>query len=95
VSKRFLSPYAPEVAFTPALARFAERAVVFTRHHTEAGSSGTAYASLLTGAQADHHGVFQQPAPLRDELDLLPEAYAAHGYETYFWRSLRSLGYIR
>ena len=58
------------------LAAFAEESVVFERHHTEAPSSGIAYASILSGGQADHHGVYRHPLRLSPDLILLPEVFA-------------------
>ena len=58
MNREFLSPYNPAVSYTPALYRFARDAAVFTRHHTEEGQSGIAFASLLTGDQATRHGVY-------------------------------------
>ncbi|MCP3987279.1 MAG: sulfatase-like hydrolase/transferase [bacterium] len=85
VSKAFLAPYGAEEWLTPNLARFAESAVIFGNHRTEAGSSGIAYAALFSGGHADRHGVFQHPAAVGDAVDLIAEAYAERGYETYFW----------
>ncbi|HSR42748.1 MAG TPA: sulfatase-like hydrolase/transferase, partial [Longimicrobiales bacterium] len=85
VSKGYLSPYAPDVAYTPRLAEFAEESAVFERHVTEAGSSGIAYASILSGGQAEHHGVFLHPEVLAEELHLVAEAYAENGYDTWYW----------
>jgi arylsulfatase A-like enzyme len=85
VNKGFLSPYNDEVVYTPGLDKLAEKSVTFLRHYTEAGSSGIAYASILTGTQANRHGVFQMPKKLGDEVLLLPEVYASHGYDTFFW----------
>ena len=85
VQKLRLAPYAPDVAFTPRLAAFARESVVFARHTTEAEQSGTAFASIFTGAQADRHGVYEHPARLREDLTLVAEAFAGAGYETWFW----------
>lgn len=85
VARGYLSPYAPGVDFTPNLERLSRAGVVFRRHMSEAGQSGTAYASILSGAQAPVHGVFAHPTRLADPLELLTEAFAEHGYETYFW----------
>lgn len=85
VATGFLGPYRSSVDFTPNLGRFAAHGVVFENHWTEAPDSGVAYASLLTGAQADRHGVYRHPLRLADELLLLPEVYAEAGFETFFW----------
>ena len=52
MSASYLSPYNREVDFTPQLARFSKGSIVFKRHQTEAGHSGTAYASLFSGVDA-------------------------------------------
>ena len=85
VSKRYLSPYEPKVHFTPYLDAFAEQSVVFQRHQTEEGQSGVAYASIFSGNQSDRHGIYTHPTMLSDDVLLMPEAYAAAGYETFFW----------
>ncbi len=90
VNKDFLSPYAPAAAPTPHLDAFARESVVFRRHHTEAGQSGIAYAALFTGSQADRHGVYRHPVRLADDPLLIAEAFAARGFETFFWNAHRA-----
>lgn len=85
VNKDYLSPYSPELSFTPHLERFAREAVVFERHQSEAGQSGTAFAALFTGLQADRHGVFRHPTPLAEDLELIGETFRRGGYETRAW----------
>lgn len=85
VNRGFLSPYEASVDFTPRLARFARDARVFSRHVSEAGHSGTAYASIFSGTQAPEHGVFVHPSRLADSVPTLAELFAAHGYETFYW----------
>jgi arylsulfatase A-like enzyme len=85
LNKDFLSPYNPAIGYTPSFERFGSQALVFERHHTEAGQSGTAFASLFAGVQAMHHGIFRHPARLRDELVLVTEAYADAGYDVHAW----------
>lgn len=85
VNRDSLSPYAPGVLYTPHLAAFARESVVFARHQSETDQSGPAYASILSGAQVDRHGVYRHPARLDDRLQLLAETFAANGYETHFW----------
>jgi arylsulfatase A-like enzyme len=80
-----IAPYGKDVNYTPNLAAFARDAVVFARHETETDQSGPAFASLFSGAQVDRHGVYRHPARLPDELFLAAEAFAAQGYETYYW----------
>src|SRR5262245_58401633 len=64
LNRDFLSPYNPNVTYTPALQSFAERGQVFTKHQTEEGQSGIAYASLFSGSQAPRHGVYYHPSKL-------------------------------
>ncbi len=85
VSTLHLSPYEADVEITPRLATFAASGVTFEHHRTEAGSSGIAYASLLSGTQADQHGIVRHPAALDDRIKLIAELYAQAGYETYYW----------
>jgi len=85
LNRDFLSPWNPEVDFTPALEALGRESVVFRRHTTEAGQSGPAYASIFSGTEADRHGVFHHPTHLRDELYLVAEAFSDAGYETFFW----------
>jgi arylsulfatase A-like enzyme len=87
VNKDFLAPYSPSVRYTPALARFAAQARVFLRHQTETGMSGPDFAALLTGTQADRHGIFAHPARLAEDRLLIGEAFASAGYRTYCWDS--------
>ena len=89
LNKDFLAPYDAGVNYTPNIQRFADEAIVFERHVTEAGVSGTAYASILSGTQADRHGVYSHPHVLADELYLITEAFADDGYETFFWNAHR------
>jgi arylsulfatase A-like enzyme len=85
LNKSFLSPYNNDVTYTPHLRRFAQRGVVFQRHQTEAGQSGTAFASIFSGTQAPEHGVFAHPTRLADDKLLVAEVFAAAGYETFSW----------
>ena len=85
LNKGFLSPYRPGVDWTPSLAAFAGRGVVFRRHQTEAGLSGVAFASIFSGMQADGHGVFSHPTRLPDDVPTISEAFAAAGWDVYFW----------
>ncbi len=85
VNKDYLGPYNQKVATTPFLTRFAQDALVFERHYTEAVQSGVAYASMFSGKQATGHGIFAHPEWLGDEHVLLSEVFAAGGYETHSW----------
>jgi len=53
VNNNYLSPYNNEVTFTPNLERFSREAAVFLSHQTESGISGTSFASIFSGTQAD------------------------------------------
>ena len=84
VNKNYLEPY-NEQRSTPSLAAFARESAVFTNHQTESGLSGTAFASIFSGAQADRHGVFKHPRRLSDDLFLIAEAFSTGGYVSHFW----------
>jgi len=92
-----LSPFDEGVTYTPRLAELAAEGVVFPRHETEAGQSGTDFAALFGGVQADVHGVYFHPRVLSGELELVGEAFAGAGYETWFLNGHRmaasDLGY--
>lgn len=85
LGKDVLEPYDPGVCWTPNLAAVARESVVFERHETEAGQSGCDYAALLTGTQADRHGIYHHPTALAPESTTLAEVFAAAGWDTYFW----------
>lgn len=85
LNRSFLGPYDASVGWTPRIDPFARRGVVFRRHQTEAGLSGVTFASLFSGTHATRHGVISQPMPLADEALLITEAFAAAGFEVWFW----------
>lgn len=85
VNRAFLSPYNPAVPYTPFLQQFARASVVFGKHQTEEGSSGIAYAALLSGTQAMGHGIYVNTTRLDDSVYLMAEAFRDAGYETFFW----------
>jgi arylsulfatase A-like enzyme len=85
VNRNFLAPYHRAVAYTPHLAAFAHDGLVFTKHQTEEGLSGIAYAALLSGTQAMRHGVYSHPTPLDDGLYLISEAFRDGGYDVFLW----------
>jgi arylsulfatase A-like enzyme len=85
VNRSFLSPYSSRVGYTPFLEEFARHALVFERHQTEAGQSGTAFASIFSGGQATHHGVYLHPTQLDDRVLLLTEAFARAGWDVHSW----------
>ena len=85
LNKDFLSPYEPAIPYTPNLSRFASEGIVLQRHVTEDGQSGIAFASLYAGVQADRHGVYFHPRELPASLELVTEAFANGGYETFYW----------
>jgi arylsulfatase A-like enzyme len=85
VNRFFLSPYAPDIAFTPHLERFKNESVTFVRHHTEAGQSGIAFASIFSGTQAPAHSIYAHPKRLPRKLTLITEAFAKGGYDVFSW----------
>lgn len=85
VNRSFLSPYNPAVEYTPNLDRWGARSVVLERHQTEAGQSGTSYASLFSGAQTTHHGVFINGTIIRDSVELIGESLGRAGFEVFAW----------
>lgn len=85
VNKDYLAPYYPRIGYTAHLRAFAQGARVFTRQQTEAGQSGLAFASLWTGTQAMRHGVYASTDLLDGANYTMAEAFADHGFETYFW----------
>ena len=87
VNKNYLSPYNPNIIFTPHIERFSQQSHVFTKHRTEAGLSGIAFASIFTGNQAPGHGIFAQPTTLADSVYDVTEAFADNGYEVFFWNN--------
>lgn len=85
LNRDFIEPYNPAVTYTPELSTFGKDAVVFRRHNTEAGKSAVAFSSIYTGSQADTHGVYLQAMRMRDDITMLSEVFAAHGYDTFYW----------
>jgi arylsulfatase A-like enzyme len=85
VNRNYIFPYNPKVAYTPNLAAFTARGLVFDADHTEEGQSGIAYASLFTGNQAMRHGIYYHPLRLSDSNYLIFEAYRDAGWDTFFW----------
>ena len=66
----YLSPYNPEVAFTPAIARFAAESTVFRRAFTRYGATGLAVPSIWTGGMLLHKQYVTPFAPM-NTLDKL------------------------
>jgi arylsulfatase A-like enzyme len=85
LNRDYLSPYDEHVFFTPNLGRFAREAAVFRSHQNEAGLSGTDFAAIFSGVQADDHGVFSHPRKLEDDLFLIFEAFRRAGFDTFYW----------
>lgn len=85
MNRDHLGPYNPEIEFTPNLAKFAQSSVVFGSHHTEAGQSGVAFASLFSSRHAMGHGVFFHPTRISPDAELIAYTFAANGYERFFW----------
>ncbi len=85
VNRAFLSPYDAAVGYTPHLAAFARDGLVFTKQQSESSLSGVAYAALVTGTQADRHGVYHHPQALDDRLYTITEAFRDGGYTVFVW----------
>lgn len=85
LNRNYLSPYNEEVNYTPRIQAFADDAITFTRHQSEAGQSGIAYSSIFTGTQADVHGVYAHPAPIAESAPTITEAFRDAGYDTFLW----------
>ena len=85
VNSGYLSPYNPQVTYTPALDAFSSESTTFTRHRTEASMSGIAYASLLTGHQAPVHGVFTHPRHIPEDIYDITEAFSDGGFDIFYW----------
>lgn len=87
LNRDMLGAYDPELdpRVTPNLDAFAKESVVFRRHTAEAGQSGTDFAALFSGTQADGHGIYMHPAPLADDVQLVFETFGASGYTPYYW----------
>lgn len=85
LNRSYLEPYNRSVSFTPHLSEFARQSVVFRRHESESGQSGTSFASIFSGTQAQTHRIYFHPNRLPDELYLITEAFADAGYEPWFW----------
>ncbi len=66
----YLSPYNPDVAFTPAIARFAAESTVFRRAFTRYGATGLAVPSIWTGGMLLHKQYVTPFAPM-NTLDKL------------------------
>jgi arylsulfatase A-like enzyme len=84
LNRAAIAPYG-DVRYTPNLERFGREALVFERHTTASGQSGTDFATLFSGTQANVHGVYMHPAELPAELQLISETFGESGYEPHFW----------
>ena len=97
LNKDYLSPYNPEVRYTPNLDKFAREGQIFQKHQTETGVSGPGFASIFTGTHADRHKIYSHPERLTEDMYLISEAFLDNGYETFFWSghpmASASLGY--
>jgi arylsulfatase A-like enzyme len=85
VNKDFLAPYDEGVQYTPFLREFAKQSLVFPRHQTESGQSGTAFASIFSGAQAPVHGIYRHPTPMSRDVLLITEAFVEADYDVHVW----------
>jgi arylsulfatase A-like enzyme len=85
LNRDYTAAYDPSVPFTPHLAALARESAVFEDHWTETGLSGTDFASILTGTHAERHGVYKHPRELAQGVELVFEAFARAGWETFHW----------
>lgn len=85
LNRSFLGPYNDAVAYTPHLDAFAAEATVFQHHRTEAGMSGIAFASIMTGRQAPGHGVYTQPVRMDPSVLDITQVFARNGYEAWYF----------
>lgn len=99
VATSHLSPYNGRIGYTPNLGQFGAESAVFTKHQTEAGLSSIAYASIVSGCQADRHGVFENLHQIDDSINLITASFVENGYEVYFWdghpMASMQMGYAR
>ena len=77
-------------ARTPHIDALAAQGTLFTNAHCQAPLCGPSRASLLSGLYPHTSGMYQQPGKPGLQTDreqfaghLLPEYFAAHGYETF------------
>ena len=90
LNRELLSPYRSTadnhaVADTPSIQRFADRAIVFQRHQTESGQSGTSFASLFTGYQAPVHKIYSHPQRIPRDIETIGLYFQRAGYTAYSW----------
>ncbi len=83
LNKNYLEPYNPQVTFTPSIAEFADRGIVFLNHRSQVGISGPSYATLFTGSYMSHHGIYSHPKILSDRVYTIAEAFGDAGYDTF------------
>ena len=67
---------------TPAFDRLAAGGVRFERAMSQIPVTGPSHASLLSGVPPWEHGMFLNGTPLPADLQILPEALHAQGYQT-------------
>jgi len=76
---------------TPALDALAAAGTVFTNTIVPEVVTDPSHASLLTGVPPWEHGVFRNTMPLRTDVPVLAEAFAAAGYTTAGFVSVEHL----
>ena len=95
----YLDVYGEDLGITPNIAAFASEGAVLTRHRTEAGNSGMAFAALFTGQHADGHGIFRHPNVMSEAVYDVSEALADTGYEVHYFgnqpMAAREFNYIQ
>jgi hypothetical protein len=75
----YLSPYDPQVAFTPAIAAFAERSVTLRQAFTVYGGTGLSEPSIWAGARLLHKQYVMPFAP----MNLMEKLVRREGYAPY------------
>jgi len=78
-----LGPYGYKYAFTPTLDDLARKSVKFNRAFSPIPLTCPSHTTILTGLYPFYHGVRDNSHFVAsDDLNTLPEAFKAHGYQT-------------
>ena len=77
-----LSPYNPDVKYTPNFARFANESVVFTRGVAQSAWTKPSFGSIYTGRFPHDHSATDRVRPLPDDAVTLAELLRDAGYLT-------------
>jgi len=79
-----LSPYGAKRQASPQIAAFAERSVVFERAGAQSSWTRASVASILSSRYPGAHGAEGRDDRLSENVTLLSEVVAEHGYRTGF-----------